>query len=152
VSDAVLAAPDSNSAVQTLESRVRGHALGAEAREASGLAALVPGMPITFQFQWRSRRFVASLQGQSDGSSRLAVTTHVEKAKRAGSLITVIATDPDCTTAQAKLVEQGSVLFAETFPVPRGNVTSSVDGLLAQLTTVVLLAAPYLDFLSEQTG
>ncbi len=140
---------EQDSAVRTLEHHVRRHNLAENDGEPFGLANLPQGVPITFQFLWRSRRFLASLQSQSDGSSRLAVTTHIDHADRSGSVVVAITTNPAGTLAHAKLVKDGTVLFTEEFAVLCGKGASSVDGLITKLTAVVLLAAPYLDYLSE---
>ncbi|MEX2649505.1 MAG: hypothetical protein WD673_10875 [Alphaproteobacteria bacterium] len=139
---------EQDSAVRALEHHVKHHNLANEGGKAPGLASHSPGVPITFQFLWRSRRFLASLQSQADGTSRLAVTTHIDHADRSGSVVVVVTANPP--VAQAKLVKNGAVLFAERFSVSLGHGSSSVDSLIAKLTAVVLVAAPYLDFLSEQ--
>lgn len=146
------------SAVRALESEVAQHSLIPGATDEPGLARLQSGHPISFQFQWRAKRFIASLVTKEDGGSRLAVTTHVDGVGRPGSpvardhsLVVVLTTEASGTEAQLKLICGSKVVIEDRFTIAcRAGLT--VDSLVAKLTAVVLMAAPYLDLLSEEPG
>lgn len=143
------AADGSPSAVRALESlfALRGPGLGMP--EAGAAQA---GAPVSFQFRWRGRRFVASMVNGARGTARLAVTAHVADGGTApcdgASMVVAIATDGDGSLAELTLIRGTEALVRERFAID-GAASLSVDGLVARLTGVVLHAAPYLDLMSE---
>ena len=114
--------------------------------------------PLAFSFTWRGHRFLGSL-APGDAGQRIALTSHVirsgaealvdEPAER-GSMLAVIEKENRATEASLRLIAGGRVLLRDRFRLPpAGN--SAIDDIVANLTALVLLAAPYLDLLAEHS-
>ncbi|MGH6720296.1 MAG: hypothetical protein ACREER_13360, partial [Alphaproteobacteria bacterium] len=142
------------SAVREFESRVAHRDLAPGATDPAASQALSK-RPLSFQFHWRDRRFVASLINHEDGGSRLAVTSHLNvggeaerRPAREHSLVFALATHAESTTVDFKLIRGGDVVLSDTFAI-KCYAGLSVDNLVAKLTAALLMSAPYLDLLSE---
>jgi hypothetical protein len=149
---AVVHRDPATSAVRALETEVATRSLDSGWPDAAKLA---PGVPVSFQFRWNNRRFVASIRTEADGKVRLAVTVHLAGPDSTGpgtsSMIVGIATDEQASRAELTLINGTNVLVRETYTLQAAS-NLSVDDLVTRLTSAVLHAAPYLDLLSEVEG
>ena len=140
------------SAVRELESRVAEQSLVGGAKDRAALSHVASNRPISFQFHWRGRRFVGSLIHRPDTGSQLAVTSHFVAGKPEAasqhSLVFLLTTHADNMVADLKLIRGGEVVLGDSFAL-RCKAELSVDNLVTKLTAAVLVAAPYLDLLSE---
>lgn len=149
--------PGQTSAVRELESRVADRSLSSGLTAPGAVAPDQSRRPLSFQFQWRDRRFVASLINRDDGASRIAITSHVgggDGDKRGAttehSLVFALATHAGSTTADLKLIRGQEVVLSDSFTL-KNYAGLSVDNFVAKLTAALLMSAPYLDLLSEST-